>query len=116
MRWYLEVMRKYAVFSGRARRREYWMFFLFNILIAFFLGFATGFMAAMLGSGGEAVGAVNTIYSLAVLVPGIAVGVRRLHDIGRSGWWLLFPVVNIIMLCLDGQPGENGYGPDPKLA
>lgn len=116
MRWYLEVMRQYAVFSGRAQRREYWMFFLFNILIAFALGFTSGFMAAMLGTGGKLVGAVNTIYSLAVLVPGIAVGVRRLHDIGRSGWWLLFPVVNIIMLCRDGQPGENDYGPDPKLA
>jgi len=50
------------------------------------------------------------------MIPGIAVGVRRLHDIGRSGWWLLFPVVNIIMLCLDSQSAENGYGPNPKLA
>lgn len=116
MRWYLEVMRKYAVFSGRARRREYWMFFLFNILIAFVLGFAAGFVGAMLGMGTALVGTINTLYSLAVLIPGIAVGVRRLHDIGRSGWWLLFPVVNIIMLCLDSQPEENDYGPNPKLA
>ena len=116
MRWYLEVMRKYAVFSGRARRKEYWMFFLFNILIAFIVGFVTGLLGAVLGKGPALLGTVNTIYSLAVLIPGIAVGVRRLHDSGRSGWWLLFPVVNLVLLCFDSEPGENEYGPNPKLA
>lgn len=116
MRWYLEVMRKYAVFSGRARRKEYWMFVLFNILISFVLGFATGLIGAILGKGPALLGTVNLIYSLALLVPSIAVGVRRMHDTGRSGWWLLFPVVNLVLLCFDSEPDENEYGPNPKLA
>lgn len=116
MNWYVEVMRKYAVFQGRARRKEYWMFFLFNILIAFGLGFAMGFLGAVLGTGQSLVNATSAIYSLAVLIPGIAVGVRRMHDIGRSGWWILFPVVNLVMLCFNSQNGENEYGPNPKGA
>lgn len=116
MNWYVEVMRKYAVFQGRARRKEYWMFFLFNILIAFGLGFAMAFLSAMLGFGQSVANATSTLYSLAVLVPGIAVGVRRMHDIGRSGWWILFPIVNLVMFCLNSQSGENEYGPNPKGA
>ncbi len=77
MSWYLEVLKKYAVFDGRARRREYWMFFLFNVIIAFVLGFVEGII------GGP--GVLGLLYSLAVLVPGIAVSMRRLHDTGRSG-------------------------------
>jgi uncharacterized membrane protein YhaH (DUF805 family) len=116
MNWYLEVMKKYAVFSGRARRKEYWMFFLFNCIIAFVIGFVMGFIGALLGIGATLSNLVSVIYSLAVLVPGIAVGVRRMHDIGRSGWWILFPFVNLVFLCLDSQPGDNEYGPNPKTA
>jgi uncharacterized membrane protein YhaH (DUF805 family) len=116
MNWYIEVMRKYAVFQGRARRKEYWMFLLFNVLIAFGLGFAMAFLSAMLGFGQSLVNATSTIYSLAVLIPGIAVGVRRMHDIGRSGWWIFFPIVNLVMFCLNSQNGENEYGPNPKGA
>ena len=72
MNWYVEVLKKYAVFSGRARRKEYWMFFLFNIIIAFVLGFIEG----LAGSSGL----IGIFYTLAVLIPGIAVSVRRLHD------------------------------------
>ena len=115
MNWYLEVLKKYAVFSGRARRKEYWMFVLFNIIIAFALGFVTGFMGAALGIGTALSSTTNIIYNLAVLIPSIAVGVRRMHDLGRSGWWILFPVVNLIFLCFDSQPGENEYGPNPKI-
>ena len=116
MNWYLEVLKKYAVFSGRARRKEYWMFFLFNIIIAFAIGFVTGFIGAAFGIGTALSNATNLIYNLAIFIPSIAVAIRRMHDIGRSGWWILFPVVNLVFLCLDSQPGENEYGPNPKLA
>ena len=78
MSWYLTVLKKYAVFSGRARRMEYWMFALFNFIISF----ALAFLEALVGGPGI----VAVLYSLAVLVPSIAVGVRRLHDTDRSGW------------------------------
>ena len=114
MEWYLVVLKKYAVFSGRARRKEYWMFFLFNIIIAFSLGFIEG----LLGSPGV----IGMIYSLAVLIPGIAVSVRRLHDTGRSGWWLLIaliPLIGSIVLLVfmvqEGKDEENDFGENPKL-
>jgi len=116
MNLYVEVMRKYAVFQGRARRKEYWMFFLINFLIAFALGFATGFLGTLLGLNASTTNAVSSIYGLAVFIPGLAVGVRRMHDIGRSGWWILFPIVNLVMFCLNGQNGENEYGANPKGA
>lgn len=116
MNWYVEVMRKYAVFQGRASRKEYWMFFLVNFLIAFALGFAMGLLAALTGMDPKKTDVVSSLYGLAVFLPGLAVGVRRMHDIGRSGWWILFPIVNLVMLCLASQEGENEYGPDPKYA
>lgn len=116
MSWYLQVMRKYAVFSGRARRKEYWMFFLFNFIVAFALGLVLGIIGVVLGMGAKLGNIASPIYGLAVLVPGIAVAVRRMHDVGRSGWWVLVPVANIVFLFLDSQPGENEYGPNPKTA
>lgn len=109
-------MKKYAVFSGRASRKEYWMFFLFNLIISFAIGFVLGFIGGVLGIGTALSEPASVIYALAVLVPSIAVGVRRMHDIGRSGWWILFPFVNLVFLCLDSQPNENEYGPNPKTA
>ena len=113
MNWYLEVLKKYAVFSGRARRKEFWMFFLFNIIIAVVLGVIEGLIGGY--------GIISTLYSLAVLIPGIAVSVRRLHDISRSGWWVLIglvPIIGAIVLIVfmvqDSQPGENQYGRNPK--
>lgn len=115
MNWYVEVLKKYAVFEGRARRTEYWMFFLINFVICFVLSI----VEAMIGT----MGILTVVYSLAVLLPGIAVSIRRIHDIGRSGWWVvigLVPVVGAIVLLifalLDSQPGENQYGPSPKAA
>lgn len=114
MEWYLAVLKKYAVFSGRARRKEYWMFFLFNMIIAIVLGFVEGLF------GGP--GIIGGLYSLAVFIPGIAVSVRRLHDTGRSGWWLLIgliPVVGIFVLLFfmvqEGKNNENDFGSNPKL-
>lgn len=113
MNWYLKVLKQYAVFSGRARRTEYWMFFLFNLIIVFVLGF----VEALVGGPGV----IGTLYSLAVLIPSIAVSVRRLHDTDRSGWWLLIaliPLIGTIVLLVfmvqDGKPGQNQYGANPK--
>jgi uncharacterized membrane protein YhaH (DUF805 family) len=113
MNWYLDVLKKYAVFSGRARRKEYWMFFLFNIIIVI----AIGFVESIIGSPGV----IGMLYSLAVLIPGIAVSIRRLHDTGRTGWWMLValvPVIGAIVLLIfmvqDSKPGTNQYGANPK--
>jgi uncharacterized membrane protein YhaH (DUF805 family) len=116
MQWYIAVLKKYAEFSGRARRQEYWMFFLFNVLIAFAMGFVLGLIGGILGIGTALSDPAAVIYSLGVLLPSIAVGVRRMHDIGRSGWWIIVPFVNLVFLCLDSQPGSNEYGPNPKMA
>lgn len=116
-------LRKFADFNGRARRSEYWLFYLFCLVVGIVLTFI-GNMA--LGapdpsnpfSGGTL---LSLIFNLAILIPSIAVGVRRLHDTDRSGWWLLIilvPLVGIIVLIiffvLDGTPGPNKFGPDPK--
>jgi uncharacterized membrane protein YhaH (DUF805 family) len=115
MHWYLEVLKKYAVFSGRARRTEYWMFTLFNVIIAILIGVVEGIVGSP--------GVLGTIYSLAVLIPALAVSVRRLHDTDRTGWWLLIglipllgAIVLLIFFVLDSQEGENQYGPNPKTA
>ncbi|AZL71719.1 MULTISPECIES: DUF805 domain-containing protein [Pseudomonas] len=103
---FIEVMKKYAVFKGRARRKEYWMFVLINFLI----GMAIGFVEAALGT----TPVLGPIYNLAMLIPNISVGVRRLHDGDHSGWWLLVPIVNLVFLIKDGTPGNNRFGPSPK--
>lgn len=115
MNWYLDVLKQYAVFNGRARRAEYWYFVLFNLIISIVLGIVDG----MMGSSG--VGVLGGLYTLAVLIPSLAVSVRRLHDTNRSGWWLLLlliPLIGALVILLftvqDGTPGENNYGADPK--
>jgi uncharacterized membrane protein YhaH (DUF805 family) len=120
MNWYVEVLKKYAVFSGRARRKEYWMFFLFNIVIGGILALIEG-LTGIAPNSDQSV--LATIYMFAVLIPGIAVGVRRLHDTGRSGWWTLIALIPILgslvllfWMVLDSEPGQNQYGPNPKLA
>lgn len=112
MKWYLKVLKNYAVFNGRARRKEYWMFFLVNVIVAFVIGTIVGFIAALMHS--RAIADLAQLYSLAVLIPGIAVGVRRMHDSDHSGWWLLLPIVNLVFLCISGTPGQNRFGDDPK--
>lgn len=121
MNWFMTVLRKYAVFEGRARRREYWFFVLFYILISVVLAVVD----RMLGTYDETygMGALGALFCLGLLIPSIAVGARRLHDTGRSGWWLLIgfiPLIGVIVLLvffvLDSQPGTNAYGPNPKEA
>src|ERR1700681_4390127 len=119
MNWYLQALKKYADFSGRARRKEYWFFVLFNIIISVVLTVCDVFMGTY--SAAANIGILTAIYTLAVLTPGIAVSVRRLHDTGRSGWWLLIvlvpligAIVLLVFMLLDSQPGTNAYGPNPK--
>jgi uncharacterized membrane protein YhaH (DUF805 family) len=119
MDWYLGVLKKYTVFTGRARRREYWMFVLFNIIISVVLSI----IDRVIGNPEMGLGILGTLYALAVLVPSLAVGVRRLHDTNRSGWWLLIgliPCIGFIVLIIftvqDSQAGDNQYGPNPKAA
>ncbi|MDD5662833.1 MAG: DUF805 domain-containing protein [Victivallaceae bacterium] len=106
---------KYAVFDGRTRRKEYWFFVLFNVIISLVLGFVDGLLSSS--------GIIGVIYGFAVLIPSIAVSVRRLHDINRSGWWLLIglipligTIVMLIFMVTDGTTGDNQYGADPKTA
>ena len=119
MSWYLEALKKYAVFSGRSRRMEYWYFVLFNIIVSIVLGTIDALLGT-LGSG-MGVGLLSGIYGLAILIPSLAVTVRRLHDIDRSGWWIfinLIPLIGAIVLLVfavsEGTPGNNRYGPNPK--
>jgi uncharacterized membrane protein YhaH (DUF805 family) len=119
MSWYISVLKKYAVFSGRARRKEFWMFVLFNIIFSIVATLLDRVLGTRVGEMGN--GWISILYSLAVLIPSLAVAVRRLHDIGKSGWWLLIsliPLIGAIWLLIlyikDGQPGDNQYGPNPK--
>lgn len=140
MEWYVKCWRQYADFSGRARRKEYWMFSLFNVLIVFVLAIVLPMLfgllavslmqmqvnndsdpsAIMLGIG-YLPSIALALYGLAVMVPSLAVSVRRLHDIGKSGWTILLGLIpfvgGIILLvfcCQDSQPQENKWGASPK--
>jgi len=105
MNYYLKVLQNYAIFSGRARRSEYWYFVLFNLIITVVLALLGLLMETTI---------LSNIYTFAVLVPSIAVGVRRMHDVGKSGWFLLIPIYNLILACTDGTQGDNEYGANPK--
>lgn len=119
MEWYLKVLRQYADFEGRARRKEYWMYTLFYVIFALgaiFLDFILGFASGDLGYG-----LLYVLYVFAMLIPTLAVSVRRLHDVGKSGWMLLvglIPIVGAIWLIIlfvsDSIPGANQYGANPK--
>jgi uncharacterized membrane protein YhaH (DUF805 family) len=114
MEWYLKVLKNYVGFSGRARRKEYWMFFLVNLIVSIALSiieWVIGLPTVLTG-----------LYSLAIFLPSLAVTIRRLHDTNRSGWWVLIslvPFIGVIVLLvftvLDSDPHENNYGPNPKF-
>lgn len=119
MNWFLMALKKYATFSGRAQRAEYWYFVLFYILIFIGLSIIDGMTGSFTEEAG--MGFLGGIFTLGLLVPSIAVGVRRLHDTGRTGWWLLLaliPLIGAIVLLVftvqDSTPGDNQYGPNPK--
>ncbi|QKY68399.1 DUF805 domain-containing protein [Lentibacillus sp. CBA3610] len=115
MQWYTKVLRNYVTFTGRARRTEYWMFVLFNFIILLLISILEAIMALP--------GVLSTLYSLAVFLPGLAVVVRRLHDSGQSGLWVLIgfvpvagAIVLLVFMCLDSDSGQNRYGPNPKAS
>ncbi|MCP4775185.1 MAG: DUF805 domain-containing protein [Planctomycetaceae bacterium] len=120
MNWYLNVLKKYAVFVGRAQRKEYWFFVLFNIIFTLLLSTVDGLTGTFSAETGY--GLLSGLYTLAVAIPGIAVSVRRLHDTGRTGWWfliLLIPVIGaiifLVFMCIDSDAEDNDYGPNPKM-
>lgn len=103
--WYLRVLGKYATFDGRARRREYWMFILGHTVVSFVIEIVSVLAGTKIP---------GHLYLLVILVPSIAVAVRRLHDTGHSGWWMWALFVNLIFLLEDGEPGWNRFGYNPK--
>jgi uncharacterized membrane protein YhaH (DUF805 family) len=116
MHWYTDVIRKYAVFNGRAARPEFWWFALYNLIIAAVINLVAGIVVGR--SSGQVVG---DLYSLAVLLPSLGVGIRRLHDTNRTGWWYLLvflPIIGwivlIVFLAMASDPGANKYGPNPQ--
>ena len=125
MNWYIDVLKKYAVFSGRAGRKEFWMFILFNFIIEIFLWGIEFIVAHTLERNIIAnlvILIISSIYTLGVMCPSIAVTVRRLHDTGRSGWWILIelvPIIGTIVLVVftvqDSKQGYNQHGPNPKM-
>jgi len=147
MHYYINVLKKYAVFKGRATRAEYWYFVLFNVIASIILGIISKIIS-------DQKNILGNIYGLAVIIPSIAVSVRRFHDIGKTGWWVLYfslmclaigilaiilvlptlifgvfgisfyiillafltvTVWSIVWKCKDSQPGDNKYGPNPKM-
>ena len=127
-RYFIEtITKRYAKFDGRASRSEFWYFVLFYILVDIPVVLLDAFVVSpMLGATPEQAmqgGILQMLYALALLIPSIALAVRRLHDIGKSGWWYLLifiPIVGVLVLLYffvqDSQPGANAYGPNPKTA
>ena len=119
MDWYLKVLKQYADFNGRARRKEYWMFFLFNMIfaaLASLIDYSAGTVNYESGSG-----VFQGIYSLVVLIPGLAVAVRRLHDLDKSGWMLLLALIPpigaiwlLVLFATNSKEGANKWGENPK--
>lgn len=120
MKWYLKVLRQYADFTGRARRTEYWMYILFNMIFAIVAAVLDNLLGLKFNQE-IPYGFIYLIYGLATFIPGLAVMVRRLHDVDKSGWWVfisLIPLVGtiwlLVLLATDGTPGANQYGVNPK--
>lgn len=126
MKWFIKAFRQYADFSGRASRQEFWMFVLFNLLFAMAWAFVAGLLTGLFGGSFDQESRLIFMYKLIAIyyavtaVPAMAVGVRRLHDTGRSGWWMLIglvPLVGgiwlIVLMCSDDNPGDNRYGSPP---
>ena len=112
MNWYLDTLKKSAIFTGRSSRREFWMFILFNLMVVLVLGL----IEEILGLTRESDrGVLTSFFQLAMLIPSIAVGARRMHDTDHSGWWSIVPVVNLIFAVTKGTRGDNRFGPDPKV-
>ena len=124
MEWMLKPYRRYAEFSGRSRRKEYWMFFLLIVivyavlLVIMSMGAPTVDPLTGQVSGGGMMttvgGGLLLLFWVGTIIPSLAVSIRRMHDQDRSGWWILCPIVNIVFLFIEGTRGPNRFGPDPK--
>lgn len=115
------VLKHYVDFKGRARRKEYWFFALFEFITLILVSIVGGALDYVLGLSGVLSSALVTIVTLGLILPAIAVSFRRLHDIGKSGWWFLITlipclggIIFLVFMLLDSQPGSNAYGPNPK--
>lgn len=120
MNYYINALKNYVGFRGRARRKEFWMFVLFNCIFSTVASLLDNVLGLYICQG---VGIISVIYVLGVLLPSLAIAVRRMHDIGKTGWAILIaliPIVGGIILivwaCKPGVVGDNKYGPDPKAA
>lgn len=118
MRWYLRALRSYAVFSGRARRKEYWFFLLFTLVFTIVMALIDQVLGTY--DEGTGIGLLTGLYEVAMIIPGLAVSVRRLHDTSRRGWWLLLSLIPIVggiivfvFMVLPSRRGANRYGLDP---
>lgn len=130
MEWMLLPLKRYADFSGRSRRKEYWMFALLQIIIIFAITIIGGVLGAFtpdasgaMSTGGGLMFALFGIYILAIFIPSLAVQVRRFHDQDKSGWFVLLNfipyvggLVVLVFMCLDGTKGKNRFGDDPKMS
>ena len=126
MKYYLNALKNYTVFTGRATRQDYWMFVLFNVIFAIaamiidrILG-TTFTFSSYNGPVSFPYGYVYCLYALFAFLPGLAIAVRRLHDVGKSGWFILIALIPfigwiwiLVLFCTAGTPGENEYGPNP---
>lgn len=120
MNSFIKVLRESFNFSGRSRRKEYWMFILITFIISILLTITEMALGLEIN---EEIGILTALFSLILLIPSLSVTVRRLHDTGKSGWWILLSLIPIIggiiiliFTLLDSQPGSNKYGPNPKQA
>lgn len=116
--YWLDGWKNYVNFNGRTRRMAFWSFVLGNLIIAIILGIILG---ALFSAGSLIASGISGLWSLAQILPGISIGMRRFHDLGKSGWWLLLALIPIIgwiallyFYVQDSQPGSNAYGPNPK--
>ncbi|MDE2597226.1 MAG: DUF805 domain-containing protein [Sphingomonadales bacterium] len=126
MEWMLMPYKRYFDFSGRSRRKEYWMFYLLVMIVYVVLSVLMAMGAPTVDpqtgqlSGGGAMMTLGSmllgLFWLGTIIPSLAVAVRRMHDQDRSGWWILCPILNLVFLFIDGTRGPNRFGPDPKGA
>ena len=125
LEWMIMPLKRYAEFSGRSRRKEFWMFYLLsaivsvvaNILVSTGMPSIDPATGQMTGGGGMLAtigGGISLIWGLGTLIPSIAVAIRRCHDQDKSGWFILIPIYNIILMFLEGTKGPNRFGADPK--
>lgn len=122
MEWMTLPLKRYADFQGRSRRKEYWMFILLIVVVAVVLSIVEGILG-LSGMVGGVYGPITTLFLLAIIIPSLAVQVRRFHDQDKSGWFVLIGLIPLIgglivlvFMCLEGTPGPNRFGDDPKGA